>query len=201
MASAEIHSIQTVSGQQPRIRRLIEEAGQVFLSGTPLQIAADGGAKAWDGATLANAIAGFSKEPASNLAALATTPLTTTIGIGGPAGAQGAKVLSFGAVPFEPSAVNIPRGAPFNDGRVGFETASIDTVFYGQVGPAQTTVASDVGKQYGLTIDTDNHWFVDKTKVGANAVVQIVKLDPNDLSTTPRGVYFIVLAAAAQLVA
>lgn len=202
MASAEIHSIQSVSGNQPRIRRIIEELGQVFLSGTPLQmVAADGGVKAWDGATLVNAIVGFSKEAASNLAATAPSPLTTTIGIGGPAGAQGAKVLSFGAVPFEPSAINIPRGAPLNDGRIGFEAADVDTVFYGQVGPAQTTVAGDVGKTYGMTIDTDNHWFVDKTKTGGTVVVQIVKLDPNDLSATPRGVYFIVLPAAAQIIA
>jgi hypothetical protein len=201
VASAEIHSIQSVSGNQPRIRRIIEELGQVFLSGVPVQVvAADGGVKEWD-TTLANAIAGFSKEPASNLAATPPSPLTTTIGIGGPAGAQGAKVLTFGAVPFEPSAVNIPRGAPLNDGRIGFEAADVDTVFYGQVGPAQTTVAGDVGKTYGMTKDTDNHWFVDKTKTGANAVVQIVKLDPNDLSATPRGVYFIVLPAAAQIIA
>lgn len=202
MASAEIHSVQSTSGNQPRMRRIIEELGQVFLSGVPVQIVpADGGVKEWDGATLANAIAGFSKESASNLAATPPSPLTTTIGIGGPAGAQGAKVLSFGSVPFEPSAVNIPRGAPLNDGRVGFEVSDNDSIFLGQVGPAQTTVAGDVGKTYGMTKDTDNHWFVDKTKTGANAVVQIVKLDPNDLSATPRGVYFVVLPAAAQIVA
>jgi hypothetical protein len=202
VASAEIHAIQSVSGNQPRIRRIIEELGQVFLSGVPVQIvAADGGVKEWDGATLSNAIAGFSKEAASNLAATPASPLTTTIGIGGPAGAQGAKVLSFGAVPFETSALNIPRGAPLNDGRMGFEVATLDTIFYGQVGPAQNTVAGDVGKQYGMTKDADNHWFVDKTKTGANAVVIIVKLDPNDLSATPRGVYFTVLQSAAQVVA
>ena len=201
MASSEIHSVQSVSGNQPRIRRVIEEAGQTLLSGTPVQIAADGGVKAWDGSTVAAGIAGFSKEAGSNLSVIAPTPLTTTIGIGGPAGAQGAKVLTFGSVPFEASAINIPRGAPINDGRIGFEVAVADTVFYGQVGPAQTTVASDVGKQYGMTIDADNHWFVDKTKTGGTVVAEIVKLDPNDLSASPRGVYFIILPSAAQLVA
>lgn len=200
MASSEIHSVQTVSGNQPRIRRIIEEAGQTFLSGTPVQEAADGGIKAWDGVTVAFGIAGFSKEAASNLAVIAPTPLTTTIGIGGPPGAQGAKVLTFGAVPYEPAAINIPRGAPLNDGRVGFEVSTDDTVFYAQVGPAQTTVASDVGKQYGMSIDTDGHWYVDKTKSGAAAVCLIVKLDPNDLSTTPRGVYIMILTSAAQIV-
>lgn len=168
------------------MRRIIEEAGQVFLSGTPVEIktSTDGGVIPWDGATAADAIAGFSKEAASNLG---------TTGV--------AKTLSFGSVPYETAAVNIPRGAPLNDGRVGFEVATPDTVFVGQVGPAQTTAASDVGKQYGLTIDADNHWFVDKTKTGASAVVEIVKLDPDDQSATPRGVYFIVMPAAAQLVA
>ena len=71
-----------------------------------------------------------------------------------------------------------------------------DTVFYGQVGPAQTPVASDVGKQYGMTIDTDGHWFIDRTKVGAAAVVVIVKLDDND---TTRGVHFQFLRTVQQM--
>jgi hypothetical protein len=54
-----------------------------------------------------------------------------------------------------------------------------------------------------MTKDGDNHWFVDKTKstVGTNTVVTIARLDPNDQSATPRGVYFTVATAAAQLVA
>jgi hypothetical protein len=195
LASIEIHSIGTTSGNQPRMRRIIEELAQTFLSGVPVQIvAADGGVKEWDGATVAFGIAGFSKEPASNLAATPATPTTFTVG-------TGSKTLSFGTVPNEASAVNIPRGAPLNDGRVGFEAADNDTIFLGQVGPAQNTVAGDVGKQYGMTKDADGHWFVDKTKttVGTNTVVQIVKLDPNDISATPRGVYFVVANAAAQI--
>jgi hypothetical protein len=174
------------------MRRIIEEAAQVFLAGTPVQIAAgDGGLKAWDGATLTNAIAGFSKEAANNLAALGVVPS---------AAVNPNPQLGFGSVPFEVSAQNIAR-PPFRDGRIEFETASIDTIFSGQVGPAQTALATDVGLQYGCTKDGDNHWFVDKTKTGVNAVVQIVKLDPLDQSATPRGVYFIVLPAAAQIVA
>lgn len=186
MASSEIHAIQSVSGNQPRMRRIIEEAGQTFLSGTPVEIktSTDGGVIPWDGSTTPNLIAGFSKEAASNLGATGV-----------------AKTLAFGSVPYETSAVNIPRGAPLNDGRVEFEVATADTVFLGQVGPAQVTAASDVGKQYGLTIDADNHWYVDKTKTGANAVLTIVKLDPNDQSATPRGVYFVILPGFAQLVA
>lgn len=195
MASSEIHAIGTTSGNQPRIRRIIEELTQTFLSGVPVQIvAADGGVKEWDGATVAFGIAGFSKEPANNLAATPSTPTTFTVG-------AGSKTLTFGSVPNETSAVNIPRGAPLNDARIGLEAADGDTIFLGQVGPAQTTVAGDVGKQYGMTKDTDGHWFVDKTKatVGTNTVVQVVKLDPNDISATPRGVYFTVIPGAQQI--
>lgn len=186
MASSEIHSIQSVSGNQPRIRRIIEEAGQTFKAGTPLQVtAADGGMAAWNGTTIALGIAGFSKEPGANL---------TTTGV--------SQQVSQGSVPYQPAAQNIQRPY-FNDGRTGFEVAVSDTVFLGQVGPAQTCVAGDVGKQYGMTIDSDGHWYVDKTKttVGTNTVVQIVKLDPNDQSATPRGVYFIIPQANAQVVA
>lgn len=189
MASAEIHSVQTISGNQPRMRRIIEEAGQTFLPGTPVQIAADGGVKAWDGTTIALGIAGFSKEAGNNLAALGVIPTAAVNPTPQP---------SSGSVPFESSAVSITRPF-FRDGRQGIETPEADTVFLGQVGPAQTALASDVGKQYGMTIDADNHWFVDKTKTGASAVLQITKLDPNDQSATPRGVYFTVMPASAQI--
>lgn len=192
MASAEIHSIQTVSGNQPRMRRLPEEAGQVFLPGTPVQLAAaDGGVKAWDGVTVANGIAGFSKEAGNNLAALGVTPTAAVNPTPQPGIAN---------VPFEPLAISIDRPR-FRDGRNGFEVAVADTVFLGQVGPAQGAVASDVGKQYGMTQDADLHWYVDRTKIGASAVVEIVRIDPNDQNVVQRGVYFIVLPAAAQLVA
>jgi hypothetical protein len=192
LASIEIHAVQTVSQNQPRVRRIIEEASQTFLPGTPVSIAsADGGVAAWNGTTLANAIAGFSLEAGNNLAALGTNPS---------AAVTPAQSLTFGSVPNESSAKNIGRPL-FNDGRIGFEVATTDTVFRGQVGPSQTALATDVGVNYGLTKDTDNHWYVDKTKTGANAVVTVVKLDPGDQSASPRGVYFTVMPAAAQLVA
>ena len=192
MASSEIHSVQSTSGNQPRMRRIIEEAGQTFLSGTPVQIASgDGGIKAWDGTTVALGIAGFSKEGGNNLGALGVNPLPSV---------TSKQSLVFGSVPYETSAVNIGRPL-FNDGRIGFEASDGDTIFIGQVGPAQTVAATDVGKQYGMTIDSDGHWFVDKTKstVGTNTVVTVVRLDPNDQSASPRGVYFVVTPGAAQL--
>jgi hypothetical protein len=193
MASAEIHSIQTISGQQPRMRRIIEEAGQTFLPGTPVQVASgDGGLKAWDGTTVARGIAGFSKEAGNNLGALGVLPI---------AAVPGKQSLTFGSVPYEASAQNIGRPL-FNDGRQGFEVAVEDTVFQAQVGPSQTCAATDVGVQYGMTIDSDNHWYVDKTKstVGTNTVCTVVKLDPEDQSASPRGVYIVITTAAQQLV-
>jgi hypothetical protein len=187
VASSEIHSVQTVSGNQPAIRRIIEEAGQTFLSGTPVQVASgDGGIQAWvQGAT---AIAGFAKEAGNNLGALGVAPS---------AAVPSAQSLTFGSVPFESSAKNIGRPL-FNDGRIGFEVANSDTIFQGQVGPAQTALATDVGKTYNLTKDADNHWYVDKTNV-TNLVATIVRLDPGDQSAAPRGVYFVIQVAFQQL--
>ena len=194
MASAEIHSIQTVSGNQARIRRLPEEAGQTFLPGTPVQVAAgDGGLKAWDGVTVAAGIAGFSKEFGNNLAALGVIPTAAV----NPTPQPGSAII-----PNEPLALLITRPL-FRDGRQGFEVSTDDTVFLAQVGPAPSTALTDVGKQYGLTLDSDGHWYVDKTKTGAAAVVYVTKLDPNDqgvLGVSTRGVYVMVLQSAAQLV-
>lgn len=183
MASQIISSVQSISGNQPRIRRIIEEAGETALSGVPVQInATDGGVQEWDGTTVAFGIAGFSKEFFNNL---------VTTGV--------PKQITQGSVPNQSAAVNDQRPY-FNDGRIGFETSTSDTVFQGQVGPAQTALVSDIGKQYGMTKDGDGHWFVDKTKttIGTNTVVTIVNLNPDDQSATPRGVYFVVTPTAAQ---
>lgn len=183
MASSEIHSVQTVSGNQPRVRRIIEDATQTFLNGTPVMLHSTNGAvKVWDGSTLLLGIAGFVNEPASNL---------TTAGV--------AKTLSYGSVPYQASAQNIPMGAPLNDGRIGFEVANDDTVFRGQVGPSQSVTAANVGIQYGMTLDSDGHWYVDTTKTTVNAVCVIVKIDPQDQSSTPRGVYFRIINTSQQL--
>jgi len=184
VASIEIHSVQSVSGNQPRVRRMAEKAGQTFLPGTPVFIDATGFVLAVvSPATTAVPLAGFSKEQAANLAASGV-----------------AQQQTFGSVPNEALAVNIARPF-FNDGNTGFEVGTQDTVFLGQVGPAQTATVALLGTTAGLKIDTDNHWFVDTAAAGVNKVVTIVKLDPNDQSATPRGVYFVLLPAAFQGVA
>jgi hypothetical protein len=198
MASMEIHAVKSVSGTQPRVARIIEKLTQTFLSGTPVQVdtAVDGGVKEWGAAAGTDLIAGFAVEPASNLASTgagAPSGLTPVLGSG--------SGTTFGAVPYQSSAKNIPRGAPMSDGRIGFETAAADNLFLAQVGPAQTTAATDVGKSYGLTKDADNHWYVDKTKTGANAVVKIEKLYMLDaVGATAGRVLFSVEAADAQII-
>jgi hypothetical protein len=184
LASSLMNSIQTVSGNQPAIRRIIEKNGQTFLAGTPVMIdSGSGGIKAWDGTTIPQGIAGITKEFGANLA---------TTGV--------PQQQSFGSVPNESAARNYSRPY-FNDGKNGFEVANEDTIFEGQVGPAQTALVTDVGVEYGMTIDSDGHWYIDKTKttVGTNTVAVIVKLDPDDQSATPRGVYFKIIKAAQQL--
>lgn len=182
MASGVIYAVGTQSGNQPRIRRISEKATQTFLMGVPLQFdTVAAGMKEWDGVTVAGGIAGVSKEPASNLAATGVKQFQT---------------LSNSPVPNQPLAQAIVRGAPYNDGRTGFEIADSDIMFWAQVGPAQTTLATDVTTLVGMTKDGDGHWFVDKTKVGGQAVCQIVKLDTID---TVRGVFIAFLPAAQQI--
>lgn len=182
MASALIRPIRTVSGNQPATRRMAEELTQTFKAGVPTQQdVATGGLQEWDGTTVSRGIAGIAQEAASNLAATGV-----------------AQTLSFGSVPNQSSAKNIPRGAPINDGRCGIDLVVEDTVFYAQVGPAQTTAATDVGKEYGMTKDADGQWYVDKTKttIGTNTVCRVVKLDPND---TARGVHIVFVNTVAQI--
>lgn len=193
MASALIQERGTVSGNQNRMSRVNEDAGQTFLAGTPLQLNnATGALKAWDGVTIPVGIAGIGKEFGANLTT-AGVPLGTTQA---PSNApQVGGGIVFGSVQNETTAFNLSRPY-FNDGKTGVVLAITDSVFYGQVGPAQTTLQTDIGKSYGLTKDVDGHWFVDKTKIGVNACVVVTALDNWD---TARGVLFTFLVGVAQL--
>jgi hypothetical protein len=182
--------------------RIIEELTQTFKQGTPVEItAADGGIKAWDGTTgtaftfpSANigAIVGICYEAASNLSATgsgAPTPMSPFLGVGAVAG-------TFGSVQNQSSAKNIAHGAPLNDGRVGLHLASINVIFsatFGNNGNTATPANTDVGKNYGLTIDTGgNFWYVDKNKStpGTNTVLQVVGLDLRDIPAAGTRVLF-----------
>lgn len=200
MATALIASRGTVSGNQPRMERLDEAAAQTFLMGTPVSLTG-GGVTAWNGTTVAAGIAGISADFGQNLATLGV-PLGTILAPTKAPFAGGG--IKFGTVPNMPNAANLSRPY-FNDGKSGIVLAIPDNVFYGQVGPAQVTAQTDIGASFGLTIDTDGHWYVDKTKnTSAAWVVQIVDLDawdkpPNGIGG--RGVLFTFLPAAGQLLA
>ena len=195
-----IQPVKTISGNQWAARRIIEENAQTFKLGTVVALAADGGILAWAGATLTGAVGspvGISYEAASNLASTglgAPVPNSPVTGLGA--------TLSFGSVPNESSAKNIPHGAPINDGRVGFIVALADTVFsatFGNAGAAATPAFTDVGVSYGLTIDTGaNFWYVDKSKTGASAAVKVVGLDLRDASVAGARVLFQFLSSVVQ---
>lgn len=179
-------------------QRIIEEATQTFLAGTPVSIAADGGIQAWVVNTqgpLPGGVVGISYEAASNLGATgsgAPTPFQPFAGVGAVAG-------TFGSVPNQPSAKNIAHGAPINDGRVGVITPGPNTVYsatFGNNGNTATPAVTNVGKQYGLTIDTAaKYWYVDanKTTAGTNTVLTVVGLDPRDVPGAGTRVLFVFL--------
>lgn len=177
MASAVMYAIGSVSGNQPEMHRRFEDAAQVFLLGVPVQIEA-GNVAEWAG-TDVTTVLGISKEAGSNL----DDP-------GVP------KTTSEGHAPNQPDSAVIPRGAKLNDGRVAVEDANDDSLFFGQIGPAQTRVVGDIEMEYGLTKDTDDHWYVDKTKTDTDAVVKIIRLDQYDA----RGVHFMFKARGAAVI-
>ena len=196
--------VESISGNQFRANRIIEEASQTFYAGTPVSVAAgDGGIQAWNGTTLTGAqgsIAGISYEAASNLSSTglgAPTPFQPITGYGA--------TLFFGNVPNESSAKNIPHGAPINDGRVGFILPAQDVVFsamFGNNGSTATPANTDVGKTYGLTIDSGSiYWYVDKNKTGASAAVLIIGLDPRDVPAAGTRVLFTFIQANVNLLA
>lgn len=180
MATAIIKPVRTISGNQEAIRRMFEAITQSFKQGAIVQLTA-GYLAVWDGTTYTRGIAGVALEPGSSLA---------TVQVPVQAGTSG-------EVPNQASAKNIARGAPFNDAKCGIAVANLDTVFKGQCGPAQTVSQANVGVEYGLTVDSDGHWYVDTSKstAGTNTAVKVIGLDPNDT----RGVYFQFVAYVMQL--
>lgn len=201
ITAVPIQPVKTLSGNQFAARRIIEESAQTFKAGTPVAVAAaDGGIIAWGGVTVSGAVGsvvGISYEAASNL---------SSTGLGAPAPNQpvtglGAS-LTFGSVPNESAAKNIPHGAPINDGRVGlFIAAFADTVFSATLGTTgNPTNWSDAllstNPLAGLTIDTGgNFWYVD---LGKTNLVRIVGRDLRDPIGTGNRVLFQFISTAVQ---
>ncbi len=205
ISAIPILPVESISGNQFIAFRLIEESAQTFQAGTPVSIAAgDGGVQAWVANTQGpgqGGVCGISYEAASNLAATgsgAPTPFSPFLGVGAVAG-------TFGSVPNQSSAKNIAHGAPINDGRVGFIIPAADVIFsamFGNNGNTATPANTDVGKQYGLSIDSNNKfWYVDKNKTtaGTNTAVTIIGLDLRDVPGAGTRVLIQFLAAAVNL--
>jgi len=173
----------TDSGNTPHTDGIPEKASQTFKAGVFVQLNA-GYVQQWDGTTYVNGILGVSNIPASNLASNGAGAPTNFGQIGG----TGA-IATYGSVPNQPNAVNIALGTPITDGRTLVLLANQDTIFEiqadnstGSVAADYTLVQSDVGKQFGVTIDAGGTMYLDrgKTTVGTNTAIQVVRLNPID---------------------
>jgi hypothetical protein len=148
--------------------------------GVPTKLDATGNLVEWDGAIITGAIVGISQEPARN---------RTTSGI-----PQLVNPLTI-SVANQPNSVIIAL-PPFDDGKLGIYNNINDTYFWGQVGPSQLAANAVLGSQYGMTKDSDGHWYVDLTKAtpGTNTVLTVTQVDDFD----PRGVFFQFLGSSVQ---
>src|SRR5258708_31387476 len=176
-----------------------EAAGQTFLQGVPVQLNA-GNVQVWDGVTIAGGILGVSLENAHNLStAGAGAPTAFT-----PFGFPGTGV-TFGTVPNQPAAFNIPEGSPFSLGMLTYAEAVVTTIFREQVdnstGAATIPTKANIRTQYGISFDANNHAYIDFAKVtpGVNTVVIIYDLDPIDGSIANARILFKFIKAAMQL--
>ncbi len=180
----------------------IEEAGQTFVIGTPVQVkAADGGLQAWDGTTVAQGIAGITMEAGNNLGSTgsgAPVGFSPVLGIGSVVG-------NYAANPNQASAVITPPMVPMSDGRLRYWIAGPGTVFIAKLGTSATntpvaTAQTQVGVLMGLTKDPGNNfWFVDSNKVNAVNVVAISPLEA--IGTVGGHVLFTFINAIVQIFA
>lgn len=189
-----------------------EEAGQTFVEGTPVMIlstgngAADGGVAAWDGTSFAppGGIAGFAIQNANNLATTGAglpQPFSPVLG-------PGSVIGNYAANSNQALAVITPPMVPFTDGSLGYYIALPTTRFVGKLGnsaavtPSATSFAQ-VGLKFGLSKDTGNNfWYVDLTKTGGSAAVQIVGISPLEpIGTVGGHVIFVVLPGVGQITA
>jgi hypothetical protein len=200
ITAVPIQPVKSVSGNQWASRRFIEDATQTFKLGTVVAMAgADGGVIAWAAAIFTGAVGspiGISYEAASNLASTglgAPQPNQPVTGLGA--------AVTFGSVPNEASAKNIPHGAPLNDGRVGVVLAQSDTVFSATLGNNGNTAnwadsLLSTNPIAGLTLDSGNNfWYVDLNKT---TQVRIVGRDLRDPIGAGNRVLFQFLSTIVQ---
>lgn len=205
ISAIPILPVESISGNQFRAFRIIEEASQTFKAGTPVAVtSADGGIAAWVANTQGpgqGGVCGISYEQASNLGTTgkgAPVPFSPITGLGAAYG-------TLQNVQNQSSAYTIFHGAPINDGRVGFILPAPDVVFsamYGNNGNTATPTAAIVGKQYGMSIDSNSaYWYVDanKTTAGTNTVLTVIALDLRDVPAAGTRVLFTFLPTVVNL--
>src|SRR5215831_8062650 len=197
--------VETISGNTDFTGSENEAASQTFLAGTPVYLVS-GNVTAWTGNTT-QLIAGISMEDAHNLSSAGKGAPGPFTGVGFPGTGT-----TFGSVPNETSAVNIPRGAPFVTGQILFDKSVDDTIFEAMFDNSNlgtsvgaTPTQALVGTLAGLTADLTApiYWYVDgfKTAAGAgvnNAAVEIVGLSPIDGAIPNGRVRFRFLKAVSQ---
>lgn len=148
------------NGAQPRTLRLLENAGETFLQGTPVVVTSGYLATS---PTLSSAltIAGFAQQKAANL---------TTDGV--------PKVQNQGAPINQPNAVIIPGGEWPNDGRCGVWVADDGVTFRGNLKSDQIwSMTTSRASLAGLTKDgTSLLWYVDLsiTAAASGAIVELI---------------------------
>ena len=182
----KVYKVVGAGDAQPRIMRKLEEASQTFKMGTPLKSNSSGYMIAW----AANAnnssgnIAGVATEPGSNLASNGTP-----------------KTLTYGSVPMQANASIVPVGAPPNDGTVGILVAESSTIFVGKCNDAHNIAVTDVGRQGGLTYDTNGFPIVETeaNNATANGACLIITELVDAVGTAGGKVAFRFLDSAQQL--
>jgi hypothetical protein len=177
-----IEVVSTTSGNQESIQGFQEAASQTFKPGTPVELNSSGNVIAWDGTTLTDIILGVSLLQGYNYATAGAGASPDFGSIGFPGGTP-----TFGTVPNQSAAVNLLHGSPFATGLSVVALANQDTIFEAMTdastGSTFAPTIANIGKQYGLTADSNGFWYVDlgKSTAGTNTVLTIESINPADL--------------------
>lgn len=177
--------VSTISGNQEQIFNFLEGATQTFNNGTPVVISAGAVVASTSPLSSTNLTCGICAYAGHNLASAGkgASPLFGSIGF--PGGSP-----TFGTVPNQTSAVNLPHGVPFVDGLMPVYEAIEDTIFEVQVdnstGASFTASTADLGKYVALVTDANNWWYADRNTIAATPGTLpcvIVSLNPQDLAS------------------
>lgn len=176
--------VSTISGNQEHIFNYREGASQTFNNGTPVVISSGNVVASTSPLSTTNLTCGIAAYPGHNLASAAKGASPVFGSIGFPGGAP-----TFGTVPNQSSAVNLPHGVPFVDGLMLVWQSVLDTIFEVQVdnstGASFTAGVADIGQYAALVTDANNWWYLDRNTIAATAgtlPVRILSLNPQDLA-------------------